>query len=55
MKPYNYRTHVAIVHEKEKTFKCNKCDMAFGRKDTLEKHIKRAHEKVLNYLDDKIA
>lgn len=32
------------VHEDQKPFRCNVCDMAFGRKGVLKKHVQMVHE-----------
>ena len=32
------------IHKEEKKFKCPACPITFARKDTLDKHVKRALE-----------
>ncbi|KAJ2947298.1 hypothetical protein O0L34_g17015 [Tuta absoluta] len=40
--PQRLKTHIAVVHEKVKPFKCTECESAFARKDELTLHI-RSH------------
>ena len=52
LKPYNLKSHVGSVHEKEKSFNCDLCDMVFGRKLTLDRHINSVHEKEKAFICD---
>ena len=38
------RTHVAVIHEGKKPFKCDICIDNFGEKSTLKKHVTTVHE-----------
>ena len=35
--------HIKTVHEGIKPYKCNKCDLSFGRKYNLKRHVARKH------------
>ena len=37
------KEHVEIVHEGKKPFKCEYCDVSFGRKPDLKKHVTYKH------------
>ena len=37
------RRHIETVHEKLKKFKCEHCDVAYGQRGDLNRHIKRVH------------
>ena len=41
----NLRLHESQVHKGIRPFACHLCDMSYGRKDYLERHITVAHEK----------
>ena len=36
--------HVKIVHEGKKPYKCDYCDVRFGRKPDLKKHVTNKHK-----------
>lgn len=36
--------HIMTVHEEQRPFRCNVCEMSFGRKGILKKHIQMVHE-----------
>ena len=40
---YNLKKHVTIVHEKLKNFKCTYCEVAYGQKGDLNRHVKKVH------------
>ena len=37
------KEHVELVHDKIKNYKCEDCGLAFGRKQTLTRHVVRRH------------
>ena len=37
------RHHMKSVHQGEKPFKCNECDLCFSRKDKFKRHIISVH------------
>lgn len=36
--------HIMTVHEEQRPFRCNVCEMSFGRKGVLKKHVQMVHE-----------
>ena len=40
----SFKTHIKIVHEKRKDYKCKTCGKEFGLSGTLNNHIKTVHE-----------
>ena len=38
------KTHIVMVYEEKKTFKCNICDYACAKKYNITRHVARKHE-----------
>merc|ERR1739838_487591 len=43
--PVKKRKNSGKVHKGKKSFKCDKCDAVWNRRDFLERHISAVHEK----------
>ena len=46
---YVLETHIKIVHEYIKAFKCESCEKYFGQKSKLDRHLKSVHENLRNH------